>query len=186
MTQDVIFAIDGQVATLKLNRPHKLNAIAAVNGYAFGGGLETALACDIRIASTNARFAAPEIKLGWIGGGGMTVHLAHSVGMSNAALMMMTGDPIDAQTAFAWSLVSEIVAAETLQSRAREIADVIASRSCDAGSQGGGIRARPANDLLRHRRCAGRPRGVPGKAGTVVRKALSRFGDKPPLVVKGA
>ncbi|MFX8285819.1 enoyl-CoA hydratase/isomerase family protein, partial [Acinetobacter baumannii] len=51
--------------------------IAAVNGYAFGGGLETALACDIRLAAPNAQFAAPEIKLGWIGGGGMTAQLAH-------------------------------------------------------------------------------------------------------------
>ena len=69
-------------------------SIAAVNGYAFGGGLETAMTCDIRIASDNASFAAPEIKLGWIGGGGMAVNLAHAVGPSNAALMIMTGDAI--------------------------------------------------------------------------------------------
>jgi enoyl-CoA hydratase len=54
-------------------------SIAAVNGYALGGGLETALSCDIRIASSNAKFAAPEIKLGWIGGGGMAAFLAHSM-----------------------------------------------------------------------------------------------------------
>ena len=141
MTDDVLFAVEGQVAILTLNRPLKLNAvtpemadaiiahvarcndddavrcvivtgagekafsagsdiaeldayatpwafrnrpdycdairrlrkpsIAAVNGYALGGGLETAMSCDIRIATQSARFAAPEIKLGWIGGGGM-------------------------------------------------------------------------------------------------------------------
>ena len=76
--------------------------IAAVNGYALGGGLETALTCDIRIASANATFAAPEIKLGWIGGGGMTALLAGSIGSSNTALMTMTGDPIGAARALAW------------------------------------------------------------------------------------
>ena len=103
--------------------------IAAVNGYAFGGGLETAMACDIRIASANAQFAAPEIKLGWIGGGGMASGLAHSVGMSNAALMIMTGDPISAETALKWGLVSEVVTSEDLLARARTIAETIAARA---------------------------------------------------------
>ncbi|MBO1040089.1 enoyl-CoA hydratase/isomerase family protein [Brucella pituitosa] len=104
-------------------------SIAAVNGYAFGGGLETAMSCDIRIASDNAQFAAPEIKLGWIGGGGMAAHLAHSIGASNAALMIMTGDPISAEKAESWGLVSEVVPQADLLTRAREIADVIASRA---------------------------------------------------------
>jgi enoyl-CoA hydratase/carnithine racemase len=104
-------------------------AIAAVNGIAFGGGLELAMSCDIRIAATGARFAAPEIKLGWIGGGGMTAFLAHSVGPSNAALMVMTGDPIDAATALDWRLVSEVVAPEALMERAQAIARTIASRA---------------------------------------------------------
>lgn len=103
--------------------------IAAVNGYAFGGGLETALSCDIRLASTNARFAAPEIKLGWIGGGGMAAQLAHSIGMSNAALMIMTGDPVDAAKAQAWGLVSDVVAPDALLDRARELATTIAARA---------------------------------------------------------
>ncbi|MEJ5086535.1 enoyl-CoA hydratase/isomerase family protein [Brucella pseudogrignonensis] len=104
-------------------------SIAAVNGYAFGGGLETAMSCDIRIASDNAQFAAPEIKLGWIGGGGMAAHLAHSIGASNAALMIMTGDPISAEKAERWGLVSEVVPQADLLTRAREIASVIASRA---------------------------------------------------------
>jgi enoyl-CoA hydratase/carnithine racemase len=102
--------------------------IAAVNGYAFGGGLETALTCDIRIASTNASFAAPEIKLGWIGGGGMTALLTQSIGSSNTALLTMTGDPIDASRALAWGLVSELTEPDALLSRAIELATTIASR----------------------------------------------------------
>lgn len=196
---EVVFTVDGHIATITLNRPAKLNAvtaemskalitatdrcntdddirvvivtgagekafcagtdikeldtfttpwqfrnrggycdeirrvrkptIAAVNGYALGGGLETALSCDIRIASSNAIFAAPEIKLGWIGGGGMASFLADSIGASNAAMMLFTGDPIDAQTALQWHLVSEVVAQDQLAGRAAELAAVIASRA---------------------------------------------------------
>lgn len=104
-------------------------SIAAVNGYAFGGGLETAMACDIRICSENATFAAPEIKLGWIGGGGMAAGLAHAVGPSNAALMIMTGDPIDAVTAERWGLVSRVVPQTSLLTEAKAIAATIASRA---------------------------------------------------------
>jgi enoyl-CoA hydratase len=103
--------------------------ICAVNGYAFGGGLETAMSCDIRIASDNAQFAAPEIKLGWIGGGGMAAHLLHSIGASNAALMLMTGDPITADKALQWGLVSEVLPSAQLLSRARAIAEIIAARA---------------------------------------------------------
>ena len=118
------------------NRPDYCDAIrgirkpviAAVNGYAFGGGLETAMSCDIRIASTTATFAAPEIKLGWIGGGGMSAFLTQSIGQSNAALMLMTGDPIDAERALAWGLVSELTEPVALLARATEHARTIASR----------------------------------------------------------
>ncbi|WP_343520602.1 enoyl-CoA hydratase/isomerase family protein [Sphingomonas sp.] len=103
--------------------------VAAVNGYALGGGLETAMAADIRIASTNAKFAAPEIKLGWIGGGGMAAGLTYSMGASNAALMLLTGDMIDADKALAWGLVSEVVAPDALLARAQQIAATIASRA---------------------------------------------------------
>lgn len=104
-------------------------SIAAVNGYAFGGGLETAMACDIRIAAETASFAAPEVKLGWIGGGGMAVNLAHAVGPSNAALMVMTGDPIDATTAERWGLVSRIVPQAELLTTAQSIAQSVAARA---------------------------------------------------------
>ena len=87
------------------------------------------MTCDIRIASDNASFAAPEIKLGWIGGGGMAVNLAHAIGPSNAALMIMTGDPIDAATAARWGLVSRVVPQADLMAEAMNIARIIASRA---------------------------------------------------------
>jgi enoyl-CoA hydratase/carnithine racemase len=103
--------------------------VAAVNGPALGGGLELALGCDIRLAAAGATFAAPEIKLGWIGGGGMSALLAHSIGTSNAALMLLTGDPVDAATALRWGLVSEVLPAGGLTGRAAALAAVIASRA---------------------------------------------------------
>lgn len=103
--------------------------IAAVNGYAYGGGLELAMSCDIRIASTTTSFAAPEIKLGWIGGGGQTPYLVHSIGPSNAALMLYTGDPVDARRALAWGLVSDVVDPERLASAAGDLARTIAARA---------------------------------------------------------
>lgn len=119
------------------NRPEYCDAlrsllkpsIAAINGYAMGGGLEMALSCDIRIAVDTAKLAAPEIKLGWIGGGGMTALLAHSIGPSNAAMMVMTGDPVSAQTALNWGLVSEVTTSDGLMPRATDIAATIASRA---------------------------------------------------------
>lgn len=119
------------------NRPEYCDAvrallkpcIAAVNGYAMGGGLEMALSSDIRIAADTAKFAAPEIKLGWIGGGGMTALLAHSIGPSNAALMVMTGDPVPAARALEWGLVSEVTAPGDLIARATDIAQTIAARA---------------------------------------------------------
>ncbi len=103
--------------------------IAAVNGYALGGGLETAMSCDIRIASTNAKFAAPEIKLGWIGGGGMAGGLGHSVGASHAGLLIPTRDPGEGARAREWGLVSEVTAPEDLLARAVALAEIIASRA---------------------------------------------------------
>jgi enoyl-CoA hydratase/carnithine racemase len=102
--------------------------IAAVNGYAFGGGLETALTCDIRLAAASASFAAPEVKLGWIGGGGMSALLVASIGPGNAAVMLMTGDAIDAQRALAWGLVSEVLESDALRPRAIELAKTMARR----------------------------------------------------------
>jgi len=102
--------------------------IAAVNGYAYGGGLELAMSADIRLASRSAMFAAPEIKLGWIGGGGVSAFLALSAGPSNAALMLYTGDPVDAATALSWGLVSQVLEPHDLLPAVRELAGRIAQR----------------------------------------------------------
>jgi enoyl-CoA hydratase len=118
------------------NRPDYCDAIrgsrkpvvCAINGYALGGGLETAMSCDIRIAADHARLGAPEVKLGWIGGGGQAYMLAHSVGPSNAAMMLMGGDHVSAQQALQWGLVSELHPVGNLLARAMEIAATIASR----------------------------------------------------------
>jgi enoyl-CoA hydratase len=132
-----IAELDGYASPWEFrNRPDYCDAIralrkpvvCAINGYALGGGLETAMSCDIRIAAEHARLGAPEVKLGWIGGGGMSYMLAHSIGASNAALMLMQGDPITAQQALQWGLVSELVPAGELLARAQAIAAAIASR----------------------------------------------------------
>ncbi|GAA4986611.1 enoyl-CoA hydratase/carnithine racemase [Nonomuraea thailandensis] len=102
--------------------------IAAVNGYAYGGGLELAMACDIRLAAETATFAAPEIKLGWIGGSGQSALLAHAVGPGNAATMLLTGDPIDAARAQAWGLVTDVHPRDELLKAARTLAHTIAKR----------------------------------------------------------
>ena len=109
-------------------RALRIPVIAAVNGYAYGGGLELALSADIRLASTTASFAAAEIKLGWIGGGGVSALLSASVSASDAALMLLTGDPVDAAGAYRMGLVSELVAPDALGAAAQRLAGTIAAR----------------------------------------------------------
>jgi (E)-benzylidenesuccinyl-CoA hydratase len=100
--------------------------IAAINGVAFGGGLELALACDLRIASHAARFALPEVRLGSLPGSGGTQRLPAVVGPSLAAQMILTGEPIDAARALAAGLVSELCAPEKLLDTALAHARAIA------------------------------------------------------------
>lgn len=103
--------------------------IAAVNGFALGGGLELALLCDIVIAAENASLAAPEIKIGSFPGDGGTQRLPRLVGKSFAMQMILTGETVDAALAERKGLVSEVVPQERLLPRALEIAALIAAHS---------------------------------------------------------
>jgi len=103
----------GQATFAKLERL-PMPSVAVVNGYAFGGGLELALACTFRVATPNARLGAPEIKLGLIPGYGGTQRLPRVVGEARALEMVLTGRPVDAATALAWGLVSRIVEGDAL------------------------------------------------------------------------
>jgi enoyl-CoA hydratase len=103
--------------------------IAMINGYCLGGGCELALACDIRIASENASFGQPEINLGIIPGGGGTQRLTRLVGEGKAMEMILTGEIIDARTAYSIGLVNHVVPADQLQSKTLEIANRIADKS---------------------------------------------------------
>lgn len=102
--------------------------IAAVNGYALGGGLELALACSLRICSEKAQFGAPEVKLGIIPGDGGTQRLPRQVGLGRAMELILTGDFIDAQEAYRIGLVNKVFPQEELMEKAIELAKKIASR----------------------------------------------------------
>ena len=103
--------------------------IAAINGLALGGGLEIALACDIRIASENARLGVPEVTLGLIPGWGGTQRLPRVIPWAKAAEILLMGRPIGAEEAYRIGLVNKIVPLEQLMPTAREWAEVI----CQAG-----------------------------------------------------
>jgi enoyl-CoA hydratase len=103
--------------------------IAAVNGFALGGGCETAMACTMRIAVESAKFGQPEVKLGLLPGGGGTQRLPRLVGKGRALHIILSGEMIDAQEAYRIGLVNEIVAAADLIPRAEAILKKIASNA---------------------------------------------------------
>jgi enoyl-CoA hydratase/carnithine racemase len=102
--------------------------IAAVNGHALAGGLEMALACDIRLASPNARFGLAETKLAIIPGAGGTQRLPRTVPLGVAMEMILSGEPIGADDAFRWGLVNRVVPLERLRDEAVALAHSIAAR----------------------------------------------------------
>jgi E-phenylitaconyl-CoA hydratase len=107
--------------SMEISKP----TIAAVNGYAFGGGCELALGCDLRIASEKAVFGLPEVLLGALPGGGGTQTLPRLIGLGDALLLMLTGESIDAAEALRLRLVQKVVPDDQLLDEALNIAEAI-------------------------------------------------------------
>jgi enoyl-CoA hydratase len=103
--------------------------VAAIQGFCLGGGLELAMACDLRVASEDAQLGQPEIKLGLIPGGGGTQRLPRLVGPGRAMYLNLTGDFVDAATAERWGLVEQIAPQGQVVDAATELARTIAARS---------------------------------------------------------
>ncbi|MGE5304337.1 MAG: enoyl-CoA hydratase/isomerase family protein [Alphaproteobacteria bacterium] len=101
--------------------------VAAVSGYALGGGCELALACDFRFASETARFGLPEIKIGAFPGGGGTQRLPRAIGAAKAKEMILLGDPINAEQALAAGLVLKVVPKDKLMAEAQSLAARLAA-----------------------------------------------------------
>jgi E-phenylitaconyl-CoA hydratase len=116
---------DSLVAGLATDKP----LICAFNGVAMGGGLEIGLASDIRIASSTARFALSEVRVGTIPGSGGTQRLPRLIGHSDAMLMLLTGDTIDAAEALRIGLLSKVVEPEALMDTANSIAQRIVANA---------------------------------------------------------
>ena len=118
----------GQALTRAFERMH-VPVIAAVNGFALGGGCELAMACDIRIASENARFGQPEVNLGLLPGYGGTQRTARLLGEGMAMYLCLTGEMIDAHEALRVGLVQRVVSFDELPAEAARIAGLIASKA---------------------------------------------------------
>ena len=101
--------------------------IAAVNGFAMGGGMETALSCDIILASENAKFALPEVKVGFFAAAGGVQRLSRQIGKKAALEMILTGRSVDAKEALKFGIVNEVFSQSELLDKAIEKANVIAS-----------------------------------------------------------
>ena len=117
--QDIFFRIENSGKPI----------VAAVNGFALGGGCELTMACHFRIASENAKFGQPEVNLGLIPGYGGTQRLVHLVGKGRALELLMTGNMIDAQTALQYGLVNHVVPQEELLNKAKSILELITSKA---------------------------------------------------------
>jgi len=117
--QDIFFKIEN------CDKP----IIAAVNGFALGGGCELAMACHFRIASENAKFGQPEVNLGLIPGYGGTQRLVHLVGKGRALELLMTANMIDAHTALQYGLVNYVVSQEELLDKTKSILELITTKA---------------------------------------------------------
>jgi enoyl-CoA hydratase len=118
----------GQALTRAIERL-RIPVIAAVNGFALGGGCELAMACDVRVASENAKFGQPEVNLGILPGYGGTQRLTRLVGEGTAMYLCLTGEMIDAAEALRVGLVQRIVPLDGLLAEAQRVAGLIASKA---------------------------------------------------------
>jgi E-phenylitaconyl-CoA hydratase len=122
-----IYGISGGANFGSLSTPKPV--IAAINGYALGGGLELALLADVRIASENAAFGLPEVRMGSMPGAGGTQRLIRTVGQSDALLMLLSGERVDAAEALRIGLVSKVVGAAALMDTALKLARTMAANA---------------------------------------------------------
>jgi len=126
----------------------KQPVICAIQGFAYGGGLELALACDIRIVTDSARFAMPEVKLGTVPGWGGTGRLPKLIGSARAKQMIFTGEPIAADVAERWGLANEVVPVASLNDRATGLAEKIAGNAPIAVQTAKQLIASPSSGTL--------------------------------------
>jgi len=124
-----LMAFRDRIEYAALVRDIKKPVIAALKGWVLGGGMEIAIAADIRICGHSARIGGPEVTRGWLGGGGASQMLPRLVGVGQAMRMLLTGDPVDAQTALRLGLVEEVVDDTQVMARVVEMAKKIASFS---------------------------------------------------------
>lgn len=127
--EGLLLAQEGQTKVFNLIHHAEKPIVAAINGFALGGGLELALACHIRIASHMARMGLPEVSLGLIPGYGGTQRLTQLVGRGNAMEIILTGAMINAEKAFQIGLVNHVVPDDEVISKAEEIIEQISKRS---------------------------------------------------------
>lgn len=121
-------ARNGQALTRAIERM-RVPVIGAVNGFALGGGCELAMACDVRIASENAKFGQPEVNLGILPGYGGTQRMARLIGEGTAMYLCLTGEMIDAAEALRVGLVQKVVPLDGLLAEAKRVAGLIAAKA---------------------------------------------------------
>jgi len=126
--QGMALAKKGQDIFNQIEKSHK-PIIAAVNGFALGGGCELAMACHFRIASSNAKFGQPEVNLGLIPGYGGTQRLTQLIGKGRALELLLSGNMIDSESALKYGLVNDVVPAEELIQKTKKILDTINSKA---------------------------------------------------------
>ncbi len=124
-----IWAFRNRLEYAAVVRDIRKPVIAALKGWVLGGGMEIALAADVRVAGRSARIGGPEVSRGWIGGGGASQMLPRLVGYGQAMRMLLLGEPVDAETALRMGLVEEVVDDAQALARAQEMAAKIASFS---------------------------------------------------------